>query len=931
MFEKSEKPDPSPRPELEAEIAARQSAQAMLAAIVESSDDAIIGQTLEGIVLSWNQGAEALLEYTAHEMMGQSILRIVPPERMDEEGAVIQRLRHGERVIGLETVRIAKGGRRLDVSLMVSPITDERGAIIGASKIARDIGARKRAEQALKESQERLEGIIGSATDAIITVDAGQHITLFNAAAERMFQCATADAIGKPLDKFIPMRFRETHRAHIERFGETGVTARAMGAQRPLAALRSDGSEFPVEATISQISVAGQKLYTAIVRDVSERHRQEEALLESEARLRAIVETAVDGIITIDDRGTVGSFNPAAERIFRYSPGEVIGRNVNMLMPAPYHQEHDRYLADYQRTGIKKIIGIGREVVGRRKDGSTFPMDLAVSETRLGPRTIYTGIVRDISERKRAEQALAESQQRLEGIIRSATDAIITVNEEQHITLFNAAAERMFMCAASDAIGSPLDRFIPAMYRAAHREHIHRFSETGATARVMGPQRPLAALRADGAEFPVEATISQTSVGGHRLFTAIVRDITERKRAEEEREHLLLSERAARSEAERISRMKDEFLATLSHELRTPLNAIYGWSQLLQRKSVQDEEIIEGLSVIARNARAQTQLIEDLLDMSRIISGKLRLDVQRTQMADVVDAAVQAVLPAAQAKEIRLQKVVDPLAGPVTGDPNRLQQVVWNLLSNAVKFTPRGGRIQVVLERQDSHLELSVADTGEGIRPEFLPYLFERFRQADASTTRRHGGLGLGLAIVKHLVELHGGSVRVRSGGVGQGSTFTVSLPLRAVVAGPETEALQVSARALWERDPEVHLHGLKALVVDDEADARDLIRRLLEEAGAEVLTAGSAAEAIDALRDYRADVLLSDIGMPEEDGYSLIRRVRRLAANAGGNLPAIALTAFARAEDRRRALLSGFQMHLAKPIEPAELIAVVANVTRRI
>jgi PAS domain S-box-containing protein len=575
-----------------------------------------------------------------------------------------------------------------------------------------------------------------------------------------------------------------------------------MGAQRPLAALRADGSEFPVEATISQITVAGQKLYTAIVRDISERQRQEEALLESEGQLRAIVDTAVDGIITIDERGSVRTMNPAAERIFGYRADEVFGKNVHMLMPSPYHEEHDRYLADYRRTGVRKIIGIGREVVGRRKDGTTFPMDLAVSETVLGNRTVFTGIVRDISERKRAEA---------------------------------------------------------------------------------------------------------------------------------EREHLLASERAARSEAERVSRMKDEFLATLSHELRTPLNAIYGWSQLLQKKAVDDDELIEGLAVIARNARAQTKLIEDLLDMSRIISGKLRLDVQQLDLSDVIDAAVLAILPAAQAKEIRIHKVLDSEAGAVAGDPNRLQQIIWNLLSNAVKFTPKGGKVQVILNRSNAHVELSVSDTGEGIPPEFVPYLFERFRQSDASTTRRHAGLGLGLAIVKHLVELHGGTVRVRSTGVGQGSTFTVLLPLQVAPVEEFTDLRGESASLPRVQPRDVKLTGLRALVVDDEADARDLIRRLLEEAGALVVTAMSASEAFDRVQEEHPDVLVTDIGMPHEDGYSLVRRLRKLPTSEGGALPAIALTAFARAEDRTKALLSGFQAHVSKPVEPAELLAVVANVTGRV
>jgi signal transduction histidine kinase/ActR/RegA family two-component response regulator len=407
-----------------------------------------------------------------------------------------------------------------------------------------------------------------------------------------------------------------------------------------------------------------------------------------------------------------------------------------------------------------------------------------------------------------------------------------------------------------------------------------------------------------------------------------------------ERERLLASERAARAEAERAGRTKDEFLATLSHELRTPLNAILGWSQILQGGRATAEDLEQGLETIGRNARAQAQIIEDLLDMSRIISGKVRLDVQRIELAGVVEAALETVRPAADAKGVRLQPVLDRAAGTVSGDPNRLQQVFWNLLSNAIKFTPRGGRVQVVLERVDSHVEVSVSDSGEGIRPEFLPHVFDRFRQADASTTRRHGGLGLGLSIVRHLLELHGGSIQARSDGEGKGATFIVSLPL-TVLQGPATSGaarhypsppsagppLPAAEGAGWNA---VNLSGVRVLVVDDEADARALVKRLLEDCRATVATAASAAEARAQIAAAPPDVLISDIGMPGEDGYALIQSIRALSKDGHGDLPAIALTAYARSEDRTRAIRSGYQTHVSKPVEPAELIATVASLAGR-
>jgi CheY-like chemotaxis protein len=336
----------------------------------------------------------------------------------------------------------------------------------------------------------------------------------------------------------------------------------------------------------------------------------------------------------------------------------------------------------------------------------------------------------------------------------------------------------------------------------------------------------------------------------------------------------------------------------------------------------------QGLETIERNARLQTQLIEDLLDMSRIVTGQLRLDMQRVDLKSVIEAALEAARPAAEAKGIALQAALDPLAGAVSGDPSRLQQVCWNLLSNAVKFTPGGGSVQVSLQRVGSQAEIVASDSGQGIHAEFLPHVFERFRQEDASTTRRHGGLGLGLGIVKHLVELHGGTVRVDSAGEGQGATFTVSLPLAAVhdASLPEKRRhAQSDGQSAADCPP--GLRGLKVLVVDDEPDARDLVTRLLHECGVQVITAESTAQALRFLQSEQPAVLLSDIGMPGEDGYELIRRVRALEAQQGGTIPAIALTAFARAQDRSRALLSGFQMHLSKPVEPAELIAVVATV----
>ncbi len=404
-------------------------------------------------------------------------------------------------------------------------------------------------------------------------------------------------------------------------------------------------------------------------------------------------------------------------------------------------------------------------------------------------------------------------------------------------------------------------------------------------------------------------------------------EIEDQKRLAQEREALLAAERAARSEAERAARMKDEFVATLSHELRTPLSAIVGWAAVLRRGVKSPEQMRQAIDTIDRNARLQAQMIDELLDMSRILSGKLRLDVQPLDMVRVIEDAIDTVRPALEAKALRLSTVFGS-AGVIQGDPARLQQVVWNLLTNAIKFTPKGGRITVTYRKVGSHVELAVSDTGQGIPPEFLPHVFDRFRQFDASTTRSKGGLGLGLAIVRHLTEMHGGHVHAYSEGEGRGATFTITLPLTAIhPAETHVSGFGALMPACGEGDL---LKGLKVLVVDDEPDARELLRRVLEDEGAAVREAAGCAEALAVLDEEPAvHLIVSDIGMPGEDGYSFMRKVRS-SGRPYATVPAAALTALARSEDRRRALIAGFQTHVAKPVDPSELVAAVASLTGR-
>ena len=403
-------------------------------------------------------------------------------------------------------------------------------------------------------------------------------------------------------------------------------------------------------------------------------------------------------------------------------------------------------------------------------------------------------------------------------------------------------------------------------------------------------------------------------------------DATERRQA-------LKREKEARLEAEAANRVKDEFLSTLSHELRTPLTAIMGWADLLLHDEVEPKNRRQAVETIFRNANSQCQLINDLLEVSRIITGKLRLDFVACELHSVIEAAAESIRPTAEARGVRLQVLLEPNVGPVFGDHERLQQVVWNLLSNGVKFTRKGGLVQVTLQRINSHVEIVVSDTGVGIKSDFLPHVFDRFRQADGSTTRNYGGLGLGLAIVRHLVELHGGRAWAESAGEEQGAKFTVRLPLMTTSVDQPDEVLRQPAITEFEtreRQP-ASLNGLRVLVVDDEHDARTLLTAMLERCGAQAVAVSSAREGLDSLESWKPDVLIADIGMPVEDGYALIKKVRALPRERGGHTPALALTAYARTEDRVRALSEGYQVHLAKPVDRYELAAVVASLAERV
>ena len=531
--------------------------------------------------------------------------------------------------------------------------------------------------------------------------------------------------------------------------------------------------------------------------------------------------------------------------------------------------------------------------------------------------------------RKLVEIAVMEGQRRTRAILDTALDAIIGMDHQGRITEFNPAAERTFGYTKAHAVGRELaDLLIPRELRDSHRAGLVRYLTTG-----HGPfiERRIetTACHADGREFPVEVAITRVPDDDPPRFTGFVRDLTAQVRSERERGQLLLRESTARREAEAANRAKDEFLATLSHELRTPLNAIVGWTRMLLDGTMDEQSKRRALQVIDRNAHLQVQLIADILDVSRIITGALRLDVQPVDLGSVIGAALDVVRPAADAKKIRIRSRLAASARLTEGDPQRLQQIVWNLLANAVKFTQAGGHVDIeVVDGGDTCLRIRVQDDGAGIDPAFLPHVFERFRQADSSVSREHGGLGLGLAIVRHLAELHGGTVAAESQGLGQGSTFTVELPRmypdRAADISSDHRHVTPVDRSQFNQ--EVLLGGCRALVVDDDEDARELIATILTAAGANVQTASSVDEALRHLDASRPDVLLADIGMPGSDGYALIREIRKREAQSGQHLPASAITAYASSQDQERALAAGFDRHVSKPINPAAIVEAVRS-----
>ncbi|BAZ20522.1 multi-sensor hybrid histidine kinase [Kalymmatonema gypsitolerans NIES-4073] len=654
------------------------------------------------------------------------------------------------------------------------------------------------------------------------------------------------------------------------------------------------------------------------------RMRRAEELASAMAReWQTTFDSISDGVGLLDKEGKFLRCNKAMTKLLNKPSSEIIGRRHQELMQMALGCDVTPFLR-VQETRQRQSLVI--HTLGR---WFSVTVDPALDEFGEFTAAVYN--LADITVQRQAEIALRSSEERFRLLLENVKDyAIFFLDSQGRINGWSLGAEYILGYQEAEILGQPSGMiFIPEdLQQGEDKKELEKAVAEGRA------ENERWHVRKDGSRFWASgiATRLIDEAGQLRGFCKIMRDLTERKRAEDERAQLLEREQEARSAAEAANRMKDEFLATLSHELRSPLNAMLGWTRLLNTRKFDEATTARAMETIERSAKSQAQLVEDLLDVSRIIQGKLRLNVRPIGLVSVIEAALETVRPAADAKEIQLQSALDRTAGPVAGDSDRLQQVVWNLLSNAIKFTPKGGLVQILLECVNSYVEITVTDTGKGISREFVPYVFERFRQADSSTTRTYSGLGLGLAIVRHLVELHGGTVHAESQGEGKGATFKVRLPLVKESRTREQQAKKenMAPVLLCTSTPLPILDGLQILVVDDEADTREFLVAAVEMCGAEVIAVSSAIEAIEVISQHRFDVLVSDVGMPEEDGYSLIRKVRKLPKEQGGDIPAVALTAYAREEDRMRSLSQGFQMHLSKPVEPDKLATMIASLVKK-
>ena len=760
--------------------------EARTRAILAAAVDAIIIIDARGTIESLNAATEKLFGYTSKEMVGQNVKMLMPaPYKAEHDGYLKNYTTTGQKKIigiGREVVGLRKDGSTFPMDLAVSEV--EMGGRRLFTGIVRDITERKRQEAQLIESEARMRAILAAAVDAIIIIDERGHIESQNAAAVKLFGYSAEEMLGQNVKMLMPAPYKAEHDGYLKNYTTTGQK-KIIGIGREVVGLRKDGSTFPMDLAVSEVQMGGRRLFTGIVRDITERKRQETQLIESEARTRAILAAAVDAIIIIDERGTIESQNAAAVKLFGYAAEEMMGQNVKMLMPAPYKAEHDGYLKNYTTTGQKKIIGIGREVVGLRKDGSTFPMDLAVSEVQMGGRRLFTGIVRDITERKRQETQLIESEARTRAILAAAVDAIIIIDERGTIESQNAAAVKLFGYAAEEMMGQNVKMLMPAPYKAEHDGYLKNYTTTGQK-KIIGIGREVVGLRKDGSTFPMDLAVSEVQMGGRRLFTGIVRDITERKKAEAQLQTAAEELRTRNEDLLRSNQELDAFAYIASHDLKEPLRGIHNYATFLVEDYADklDAEGREKLETMTRLTQRLDGLLDSLLELSRL--GRVDFALKAADLNEVVAEVTDSLRITLEERKVEV-RVPRPLP-VIHGDRVLVGEVFRNLITNAMKYNDKPKRWVEVTAGPDPRgrspgavaragmVAICVRDNGIGIPHKHFEVVFRIFKRLHEREAFG-GGTGVGLTITKKVIERHGGEIWLEST-PGEGSAFYFTLPM---------------------------------------------------------------------------------------------------------------------------------------------------------
>ena len=889
-----------------------------LKCLLEANVDGILAFDRECRYTTWNRAMERISGVKREDVLGKRAPDIFPClKETGDEKYYFEALAGRSVVAEARPYTVAQTGNRGYYDGYYSPRHDENGEVIGGVAIIRDVTERQLVEASALDDHKRLAFHVENTPLAVIEWNQEFEVLRWSPAAQRLFGWRADEVLGKHFSdwEFVVPEDLDAVNQVGQRQNE-GYERHGISRNRNYTKL---GNILHCEWYNSALYSETGKLISvlSLVLDVTVAKRIEEALRKSEAQYRLLFESNPQPMWVYDlETLRFLAVNEAAIRHYGYSRAEFLDMTLKDIRPA----EDVPILSAYLASDSPERHNAG-EWRHRKKDGTLINVEIIATRLSFAGRAAEFVLAQDVTERRQAEMALRISEDRYRDLVDNSHELICTHDLEGKVLSVNPWAARVLGYPREKLVGMNIRDGLLPEYRAQFDQYLHTVRTEGSARGVMKVRTATGetrlweyynTLRTDGVETPI--------------VRGMAHDVTERREA-------LKREKEARLEAEAANRVKDEFLSTLSHELRTPLTAIVGWSDLLLHDEVTPHKQREAIATIARNANSQGQLINDLLEVSRIITGKLRLEFAACELESIIQAAVEAVRPTAEAKGVKLQILLEPDTGPVLGDRERLQQIVWNLLANGVKFTRQNGLVQVKLQRLDAQVEVVVTDTGVGISPEFLPHVFERFRQADGSTTRNYGGLGLGLAIVRHLVELHGGTVSAESDGANQGATFTVRFPamLESVDQHFELKEFVTSPTASIElRDRQQSLSGLRVLVVDDEFDARALVTTMLEGSGAQVLAVSSAAEALDSMESWKPDVLIADIGMPVEDGYGLIRKVRALPREHGGQTPAVALTAYARSDDRKRALAEGYQVHLAKPVDRVELAAIIGSLRRK-